>query len=169
MIETVALLSPGDMGHAIGRTLRSGGLRVVTSLEGRSARTAALASAAGIEALPDDATLVREADALLAVLVPAAAPALGERIARALEATGETLLYADLNAIAPRTAQGIGTRLEGAGARFVDGGIIGGPPSRGAPGPASTSPARRRRSWRPWGGTDWRCASWGRRSGRRPG
>jgi 3-hydroxyisobutyrate dehydrogenase-like beta-hydroxyacid dehydrogenase len=135
MIETVALLSPGDMGHAIGRTLRSGGLRVVTSLEGRSARTAALASAAGIEALPDDATLVREADALLAVLVPAAAPALGERIARALEATGETLVYADLNAIAPRTTQGIGARLEGAGARFVDGGIIGGPPQPGRTGP----------------------------------
>jgi 3-hydroxyisobutyrate dehydrogenase-like beta-hydroxyacid dehydrogenase len=135
MIETVALLSPGDMGHAIGRALRSGGLRVVTSLEGRSARTAALATAAGIEALPDDATLVREADALLAVLVPAAAPALGERIARALEETGATLLYADLNAIAPRTAHGIGVRLEGAGARFVDGGIIGGPPQPGRAGP----------------------------------
>jgi 3-hydroxyisobutyrate dehydrogenase-like beta-hydroxyacid dehydrogenase len=135
MIETVAVMSPGDMGHAIGRTLREGGLRVITSLEGRSARTAALAAEAGIEGVPDDATLVREADVLLAVLVPAAAPSLGERIVRALEATGSTLLYADLNAISPRTVQGIGRRLEAAGARFVDGGIIGGPPQPGRGGP----------------------------------
>jgi 3-hydroxyisobutyrate dehydrogenase-like beta-hydroxyacid dehydrogenase len=135
MIETVAVMSPGDMGHAIGRTLRAGGPRVITSLEGRSARTAALAAEAGIEGVPDDATLVREADVLLAVLVPAAAPSLGERIVRALEATGATLLYADLNAISPRTVQGIGRRLEGAGARFVDGGIIGGPPHPGRSGP----------------------------------
>jgi 3-hydroxyisobutyrate dehydrogenase-like beta-hydroxyacid dehydrogenase len=127
-IGTVAVMSPGDMGHAIGRTLRAGGRRVITCLEGRSARTAALAAAAGIEAVPDDATLVREADALLAVLVPSEAAALGERIAAALERTGASLLYADLNAISPRTVQGIGMRLEAAGARFVDGGIIGGPP-----------------------------------------
>jgi 3-hydroxyisobutyrate dehydrogenase-like beta-hydroxyacid dehydrogenase len=134
-IRTVAVMSPGDMGHAIGRTLRAGGLRVITSLEGRSARTVALAAEAGIEGVPDDATLVREADVLLAVLVPAAAPSLGERIAGALEATGASLLYADLNAISPRTVQGIGRRLAGAGARFVDGGIIGGPPQPGRGGP----------------------------------
>ena len=134
-IGTVALMSPGDMGHAIGRTLRAGGRRVITCLEGRSARTAALAAAAGIEAVADDATLVREADALLAVLVPSEAAALGERIAAALERTGASLLYADLNAISPRTVRGIAVRLEAAGARFVDGGIIGGPPRPGQAGP----------------------------------
>jgi L-threonate 2-dehydrogenase len=134
-IGTVALMSPGDMGHAIGRTLRAEGRRVITCLEGRSARTAALAAEAGIEAVPDDATLVREADALLAVLVPSEAAALGERIAGALERTGSSLLYADLNAISPRTAQGIGMRLEAAGARFVDGGIIGGTPQPERAGP----------------------------------
>jgi 3-hydroxyisobutyrate dehydrogenase-like beta-hydroxyacid dehydrogenase len=134
-IRTVAVMSPGDMGHAIGRTLRAGGLRVITSLEGRSPRTVALAAEAGIEGVPDDATLVREADVLLAVLVPAEAPSLGERIALALEATGASLLYADLNAISPRTVQGIGRRLAGAGAQFVDGGIIGGPPHPGRGGP----------------------------------
>jgi 3-hydroxyisobutyrate dehydrogenase-like beta-hydroxyacid dehydrogenase len=141
MTETVAVMSPGDMGHAIGRTLRSAGLRVITSLEGRSARTAALAAEAGIETIPDDATLVREADVLLAVLVPAEAPSLGERIAGALESSGATLLYADLNAISPRTVQGIGRRLEAAGARFVDGGIIGGPPRPASRSDAAPPPA----------------------------
>lgn len=38
-LHTVGLLSPGDMGHAVGRMLVEHGLRVLTCLEGRSART----------------------------------------------------------------------------------------------------------------------------------
>ena len=69
-VGTVAVLSTGDMGHALGRRLREHGLRVITSLRGRSPRTAALAAAAGIEDVPDDGQLVAEADVLLAVLAP---------------------------------------------------------------------------------------------------
>ena len=48
-IETVAVIAAGDMGAAVGRHLRLGGLRVVTSLQGRGPHTAARAEAAGIE------------------------------------------------------------------------------------------------------------------------
>ena len=48
-INTVAILSPGDMGHAVGRRLREHELRVVTCLAGRSQRTRALSEEAGIE------------------------------------------------------------------------------------------------------------------------
>ncbi len=41
---TVGILSPGDMGHAIGAVLRQHGLRVLTSLQGRSTRTVVLAA-----------------------------------------------------------------------------------------------------------------------------
>src|SRR5579885_144157 len=98
-IRTVAVMTPGDMGHAIGRVLRAGGLRVITCLRGRSARTATLAARAGIDDGADDATLVREADLVLAILVPAQALALAERIAVAVRGTGAGLLYADCNAI----------------------------------------------------------------------
>lgn len=130
--ETVAILAPGDMGHHVGAVLRAGGLRVITQLAGRSARTRALAEAAGIENVPDDATLVRAADIVLSILVPAEAPVLAERIAAALRAAGESPLYVDCNAIAPQTAQQIGERIEAAGGRFVDAGIIGPPPRPGA-------------------------------------
>ena len=33
-VRTVGILSPGDMGHAVGRALREHGLHVVTCLEG---------------------------------------------------------------------------------------------------------------------------------------
>jgi 3-hydroxyisobutyrate dehydrogenase-like beta-hydroxyacid dehydrogenase len=133
-IRTVALMTPGDMGHGVGAVLRHGGLRVITCLEGRSARTRRLAEEAGIEAVPDDATLVREADALLSILVPSKAIELSERIAGALRQTGADLLYVDCNAVAPQTAREIAGTVEAAGARFVDAGIIGPPPKPGASG-----------------------------------
>ena len=46
-VAAVGLLSPGDMGHAVGRELREGGLDLLTCLEGRSERTRGLAAAAG--------------------------------------------------------------------------------------------------------------------------
>jgi 3-hydroxyisobutyrate dehydrogenase-like beta-hydroxyacid dehydrogenase len=132
MKPTIAIMSPGDMGHAVGATLREGGLRVISGLGGRSERTRALAARAGIEETADDAALVREADVLLSILVPAEAQALAERIARAVRGTAATPLYVDCNAVAPPTARHIAEIVEGAGARFVDAGIIGPPPKPGA-------------------------------------
>ena len=48
-VKTVGLLSPGDMGHTTGETLRKHGLRVLTCLAGRSERTRTLAQQAGFE------------------------------------------------------------------------------------------------------------------------
>jgi 3-hydroxyisobutyrate dehydrogenase-like beta-hydroxyacid dehydrogenase len=135
IIRTVGVMSPGDMGHAIGATLRHGGLRVITCLRGRSPRSHALAAEAGIEDVGSDEALVQQADVLLSVLVPSEALGLAERLAPAIRATRSTPRYADLNAIAPQTARRIGEVVEAAGARFVDGGIIGGPPRPGGPGP----------------------------------
>ncbi len=53
---TVGIISPGDMGHAIGAVLRQHGLRVLTNLQGRSARTVALAAQAGMTDVDDDET-----------------------------------------------------------------------------------------------------------------
>jgi 3-hydroxyisobutyrate dehydrogenase-like beta-hydroxyacid dehydrogenase len=128
MTPTVAVMSPGDMGHAVAAILREGGLRVITRLDGRSERTRALSARAGLEEVADDATLVREADILLAILVPAQAMALGERIAAAVRTSAADLAYVECNAIAPQTTRQIGEVLEAAGARFVDAGIIGPPP-----------------------------------------
>ena len=120
------------MGHAVAAVLRQGGLRVISQLDGRSQRTRALADRAGIEEVADDTTLVREAEIVLAILVPAQAIALAERIARAIAASGARPLYVDCNAIAPQTTRQIAEIIEGAGARFVDAGIIGPPPKPGA-------------------------------------
>lgn len=132
MTPTVAIMSPGDMGHAVASVLGEGGLRVITQLHGRSERTRSLAERAGIEEVGDDEALVREADILLSIVVPAEAMALARRIADAVRAAARDLLYVDCNAIAPQTTRQIGEVVEAAGARFVDAGIIGPPPKPGA-------------------------------------
>ncbi len=132
-IRTVGILTPGDMGHSVGDVLRHGGLRVVTCLAGRSPRTAALAAEAGIEDLPDYETLVGEADMILSILAPSAAAGIAERVAAALRATRASLCYVECNAISPQTTRRIGAVLTAADARYVDAGIIGGPPKPGHP------------------------------------
>ena len=52
-INTVAILSPGDMGHAVGQLLREHELQVITCLTGRSQRTRDLSNKAGIVDIPD--------------------------------------------------------------------------------------------------------------------
>lgn len=132
---TVAILSIGEMGQAIGALLARHGAKVVTNLEGRSPRTRGLAAAAGIEDLGSDAALVAVADVVLSVIVPAEAEALGDRLAQSLAAVDAPPVVADLNAVAPGTSRAIGERIEAVGAVFVDGGIIGPPP---APDSANT-------------------------------
>lgn len=135
---TIGLISPGDMGHSIGAVLHGHGLRVLTHLGGRSDRSRALASAAGLEDTPSLAALVQEVDVLLSVLVPARALDLAQAVAAALTETGASLLYVDCNAIAPRTVREAEAIITGAGGRFVDAGIIGPPPKNVSGGPTNT-------------------------------
>lgn len=127
---TIAILSPGDMGHAVGKVLTAHGLRVITSLHGRSARTRQLTERAGIQDVGTLDTLVQEADLLLSILVPDQAVTTAHVVAQALSDTNQAVLYVDCNAIAPQTAHTISQIITGAGSRFVDAGIIGPPPHK---------------------------------------
>jgi 3-hydroxyisobutyrate dehydrogenase-like beta-hydroxyacid dehydrogenase len=127
-IQTVALLSPGDMGHSVGQTLVEHGMRVITCLEGRSERTRGLAAEAGIADVPTYGDLVREADLLLSILVPAQAVNAAGAVAQVVTETGARLAYADCNAIAPGTVCQIGDILTASGVTFIDASIVGGPP-----------------------------------------
>jgi 3-hydroxyisobutyrate dehydrogenase-like beta-hydroxyacid dehydrogenase len=118
-IETVAVIAAGDMGAAVGRHLRLGGLRVVTSLQGRGPHTAARAEAAGIEDVGSLAAAAAACDLMLSIVPPGQALALAEAVGR-----DAVPLYVDCNAISPQSALRIG---ETVGDRYVDAGIIGSP------------------------------------------
>ena len=130
-IKKVAVMSPGDMGSAIGKVLSDSGLDVITCLEGRSELSRVRAQEAGIRDLRPFDRLVSEADLILSVLVPAKALALAETIAGSVRRTGCHPVCADLNAIAPKTVMKINAIMTDAGVIFIDGGIIGAPPKAG--------------------------------------
>ncbi len=129
-LRAVGLLSPGDMGHVVGRVLQDHGMPVLTCLEGRSERTRVRAKKAGIEEIPTYGQLVRRVDLILSILEPAQAEKVARTVAQALNQTGEQVGYVDCNAIAPATAQSIGEMIRKTGSRFADAGIIGPPPNR---------------------------------------
>ena len=123
---TIAIIAPGEMGSGVGALLARRGARVLTSLAGRSAASAARARAAGMEDAPDEA--LGGADMILSICPPGEAMAVATRLAPVLRGAAVKPLYADCNAIGPDTVCDVAAVIEAAGADFVDAGIIGAPP-----------------------------------------
>jgi 3-hydroxyisobutyrate dehydrogenase-like beta-hydroxyacid dehydrogenase len=143
----IAVIAPGAMGAAVAQRLRARGADVAITLHHRSAASAA--RAAGLATKASEAELAGWADAILSILPPGDALALARRLAPAL-APGK--IYADCNAVSPATVQSIAVALPQA--RFVDVGIIGGPPGAEGKGPrlyASGDAAAALRPLQDWG------------------
>jgi 3-hydroxyisobutyrate dehydrogenase-like beta-hydroxyacid dehydrogenase len=136
MADTIVVIAAGEMGAGIGKRLTERGARVLTSLKGRGAGSAARAKQAGMIDIEDDAALVVQADFILSVVPPGQALALAERLKGPLAKAARNPAYVDCNAIAPESAKHIGETLAGLPIRFVDGGIIGGPPGANNYSPA---------------------------------
>jgi len=124
-LNTVAVMSPGDMGEGVGASIKGQGKDVITVLAGRSDVTRMRAERAGFRDVPDLETLVQEADIVLSVMPPELAEPLARDVAAAMTATGAKPVYADLNAISPGTSRRIAEIVGAAGADYIDGGIIG--------------------------------------------
>jgi hypothetical protein len=110
----VGLLHPGEMGAVVGACVDGD---VIWASEGRSDatrdRAAAFRDAGSITALAGDA------DVILSICPPHAA------VDVARSCTGFDGIYVDANAISPQRAEEIAALQP----RFVDGGIVGGPPT----------------------------------------
>lgn len=128
VLKTVGLLSPGDMGEGVGASIKGQGFDVITVLAGRSDETRMRAQRGGFRDVPDLEALVSEADLVISIMPPERAEAIAADVTAAMKATGKTPPFADMNAIAPTTAQRIATEIVDAGADYIDGGIIGWPP-----------------------------------------
>ncbi len=130
-ISTVAILSPGDMGHAVGQRLRENEVDVVTCLAGRSDRTRSLAEKAGIRDVATMEELVERSDLVMSMTVSAAVTGVCQSVADALAATGSDTLFAECNAVSPQLVRTLEPVITAAGGRFLDVSIIGGPPRPG--------------------------------------
>lgn len=124
-LPVIAVLMPGDMGHAVGRALREHGHLVITNLEGRGAHSHQLAAEAGLQDVGSLEAVVKEADLILSILPPANAVELAASIAAEMKSTGKKPIFVDCNAVSPETAQQAADHIKGAGGQFIDAGIIG--------------------------------------------
>jgi L-threonate 2-dehydrogenase len=144
MTSVVAVIATGMMGAGVGKRLADNGLKVLTSLMGRSQETVARAKQCGIVDASDNE--IAAADFILSILPPGDALALAERFAPALKASNAKPVYVDCNAINPKTVDRVAAAIAPTECPFVDAGIIGSPPKPGDAGPRlyASGPAAQR-------------------------
>lgn len=127
----VAVVAAGEMGAAVAARLVKHGLSVYTTLEGRSNATRKRAADAGIQDVPFD-ELASRAEWVLSILPPSEAFTFAQRFVNTTISSAirkDKLIFVDCNAVSPKTTKRIASLFEPTFIRFVDAGIIGGPPS----------------------------------------
>ena len=133
MTPVVAIIAPGAMGAAVGKRLADSGLKVLTSLRGRSQETQARAKEAGIAGASDEE--IAASDFILSILPPGDALSLAQHFAPVLKLSNAKPVYVDCNAINPVTVDKVAAAIAPTDCPFVDAGIIGSPPKPGDAGP----------------------------------
>lgn len=128
-MPTIAIVSPGAMGSALGRCWQAGGHRVVATTRGRSERTRLLAD--DLELLADLDAVVGVADLVVSICPPDQAQTVLGAILDAARHTESTPVVLDANALSPTTVAGLAALAAAAGCGFVDGAVSGGPPRPG--------------------------------------
>lgn len=114
----IGFLHPGKMGSAMAAQVVGDPL---WCSDGRSGSTAARAASTSMTAVPDLSALVEQSDVIISICPPDAS----EDVAESVAACGFEGVYCDANAISPARARRIGDRF----AHYVDGGVVGPPPT----------------------------------------
>ena len=130
-IERIGFMTPGDMGQGVAMQLKKKGYTVLTALDKRSERSRRMAAEAGLTDVGSIARLVADSDLVMSVMNPGAALEFAREAAEAIRAQARKPTFIDCNATSPDTMREIEAAIKAAGARCLDGGLIG-PPPRGS-------------------------------------
>ncbi|MED5579869.1 MAG: NAD(P)-binding domain-containing protein [Nitrospinota bacterium] len=126
--KTIGILSPGDMGHSVGKEFKENGFSIVTCLKGRSSLTKNYAKSVGFVSLKTYREVLEESDIVFSILPPKKSFTLANQIAKEMTKVKSNPIYVDCNAISPKNARKINKTITEAGCAFIDSGIIGPPP-----------------------------------------
>jgi len=132
MAPTIAVISAGAMGSAIGAKLTAHGCIVLTNLDGRSPSSHDRAKAAGMEVVALSEVLSR-AEWILSIVPPDKAESFAEKVFTLSKEEGitSTFKFVDCNATSPATVKRIAALAEKHEIPFIDACIIGSPPREG--------------------------------------
>ena len=128
-MAAIGILGMGTMGAAVGNALKTFGHRVLTDLDGRSDVSVQRAIERGIEAADSLNQLMAEVDILFSIVPPDQALPLAKTLADASAGISKKPVFVDANAVAPQKVQRMMLACENADLPFLDGGIVGGPPT----------------------------------------
>ncbi|MBZ5567588.1 MAG: DUF1932 domain-containing protein [Acidobacteriia bacterium] len=122
---TIGILYPGEMGSSFGKLLAESGFPVVTTTQGRSARTQSLCHEAGMTVLASIPEVLHRSAIVISLVTPAAALEVARQVSAQVPSSSRRLIYVDANSISPSTALQIAGVLGSGPVDFVDASILG--------------------------------------------
>ena len=96
---TVGILYCGEMGSAFGKLLLKGGMRVITTCQGRSSATEERARSSGIEILPRLDDVVAQSDFVFSLVLPSAAVDVARQYISCHQVRPRKSVYVEANSI----------------------------------------------------------------------
>lgn len=126
--KTIGILSPGDMGHSVGKEFKENGFSIVTCLKGRSTLTKNYAKVAGFLCLKTYRDVLEESDIVFSILPPKKSFSLANQLGKEMTKIKSKPIFVDCNAISPKNTNKINKIIVESGCHFIDSGIIGPPP-----------------------------------------
>lgn len=96
---TVGILYCGEMGSAFGKLMRKGGMRVVTTCQGRSRATEERARASGMEILPGLDDVVAQSHFVFSLVLPSAAVDVARQYISCSQARPQDSIFVEANSI----------------------------------------------------------------------
>lgn len=122
---TVGILYCGEMGSAFGIVLRKGGLRVVTTCQGRSRATEEQARSAGLEILPRLEDVVAQSNIVFSLVLPSAAIDVARQYISCHQMRPQDSVFVDANSIGLGTLEQIDRLMAEQNIPLVDAAIHG--------------------------------------------
>ena len=122
---TVGILFCGEMGSAFGRLLRKGGLRVITTCQGRSRATEERARSSGIEILPRLDDVVAQSQFVFSFVLPSAAVDVAKRYISCHQMRPQDSVFVEANSIGLETLEQIDRLMVEQNIPLVDAAIHG--------------------------------------------
>lgn len=113
------------MGAALAEVLLDRGFDVITTLAGRSPRSAEYCKRSGVATRKCLGDVVGEADVIISTVTPDAAVAVASRVGREAARLDASLIYVDANSISPQTIGRIANEFRASNVQFVDAAIHG--------------------------------------------
>jgi 3-hydroxyisobutyrate dehydrogenase-like beta-hydroxyacid dehydrogenase len=119
----IGFLHPGSMGVSLAASAKQAGHDACWASIERTPATAARASEHGLRDLGTVSAICEQCEAIVSICPPHVADGIATQVAE----SGYSGAYLDANAISPQRAEDIARIVDAGGARYIDGGVIGGP------------------------------------------